>query len=641
MLTKISVQNFRGFQTLEVRPKPVTALLGPNSSGKSTVLHAIRFGCSVLSWALSDPRTKPWKSDDGWIGVWNGPVRIDEPFLPTSRAEELFTGTATDQELRIHLTFEDSDIIQEFFVALTFGNNQALKLSVWVKSSTAIDLVAGRPGKSKYVPRMLLDALRAGEPRAVFVPAFYGVIRREQARTTGQIEQHLSEGEQAQIVRNLVSRLTSLKELSDGLRLSVGAEISRCTSGQELDVATHLEALFRDTNGELELASAGTGLIALVALDASLRWYFARHVKGRPLIILLDEPEAHLHPRLQGQTGVRIADLVTGFGAQVFLATHSIEMANRLGTRRDAVLLGIDRTSKPAAVELTDESALVDALSRFCDLTPFAGLQLLASRRILFHEGTSDHVILEGCAQVYFANNPGRYAAFRKWTWARLEGASNAPAKDVLKKAIAPLFPALQSGELVRIVRVLDRDLHRQPVSGPAATDPKAHVEELDVVWSRHSIESLFIEPARLAAWIRPCLGSGPDVPPEADLLGFVAEAITAADADADLRQEAVLQLAPLSLRGKSLAQAQTAQAFNDSLRDARKMVESAPEVWQRGHDRAHFVLTRVRERLPRSLQNRVYRDIERIIRAYPGPALNASVLIPDEIRSLLDHMSR
>jgi hypothetical protein len=316
-------------------------------------------------------------------------------------------------------------------------------------------------------------------------------------------------------------------------------------------------------------------------------------------------------------------------------------MVNRIGQRRDSVLLAVDRAASPPAVELTSESSLLDALDRFCDLTPFASLQLLASRRIIFHEGSSDRRILEACARIHFANDPARQAAFRRWTWAQLRGADNASAKELLKQDIAPLFPALQAGDRIHLVRVLDRDLRRTPVFGPVTRDDKAHVDELDVVWSRHSIESLFLDAACLTAWLHGALGAGPDVPAEPDLRALIEQAITAANADPELTRDVVNQLVPLRMGALPAAQVDSAQAYARTLREANETARREPHIWQRGHDRARFVLSWVRDRLPARLQNKVRREIEQVVTAWPGSALASSALIPDEIRMLLDHLAK
>src|SRR5271168_510916 len=50
MITAIEIENFKGIRDrVRVELKPITLLFGPNSGGKSTILHAIQYGQEVFS----------------------------------------------------------------------------------------------------------------------------------------------------------------------------------------------------------------------------------------------------------------------------------------------------------------------------------------------------------------------------------------------------------------------------------------------------------------------------------------------------------------------------------------------------------------------------------------------------------------
>jgi AAA15 family ATPase/GTPase len=59
MLVRISISRFRGFKSLAFGCSPVTAIIGPNSSGKTSVLGAIRFVCDALRVALDHSEVRP------------------------------------------------------------------------------------------------------------------------------------------------------------------------------------------------------------------------------------------------------------------------------------------------------------------------------------------------------------------------------------------------------------------------------------------------------------------------------------------------------------------------------------------------------------------------------------------------------
>ncbi|WP_437734950.1 AAA family ATPase [Sorangium sp. So ce1335] len=638
MLTKVTLDRFRGFRSLTVDARQITAIVGRNSSGKTSVLHAIRMALEGLAIGLEEGA--PHLDSDLWITVFEGLVWDHARLHPVDDWTELFTDKEVGEgiAMTIGLGFEESDVIQALGVTLSYARNDQLRLRVRVRSDRAAEEAAELPKKSKFRSVRLSEVLRRSAPKAVFVPAFYGVTNGEEFRTSAVVSRLLGGGDQSRIVRNFIARLNSdaFNRLSDFLRYSIGATLVRRTTAQDADDVRHLAVYFQDTNGELELGSAGAGLVNMIALYAIMYHFRSDRRQGelgsRPVVYLLDEPEAHLHPKLQGDIGEALAALAVEFGAQLVIATHSIEMINRLGQRRDALLLAVDRASS-RAVELASEAALVRELSAWCDLTPFTSLNFLASRRILFHEGPSDAEILTGCAAIYFRNRPADLAAFKRWTLVSLGGVGNVKAQGVLKAVLTPsLFPTLDAREPVRAICVLDRDTERQGGFRQINELTRGHFEAYELVWPRYSIESMFIEPARLAAWIAAVLMPGAVARDE--LERYVSEAIKAANQDQKLLDDAEknLQLAKIRIDQMKLA---------DAIDAAKAQARAEPEIWQKGRDRARVVLREVRERLTtNSLKNQLRGSITSLIDAASVDKLgDPEVLIPAEIGELLEHM--
>jgi hypothetical protein len=287
--------------------------------------------------------------------------------------------------------------------------------------------------------------------------------------------------------------------------------------------------------------------------------------------------------------------------------------------------------AKSAAVPLTSEAEIVRELGAWCDLTPFASLNFLSSRKILFHEGPTDDEILARCAEAYFRNDDARLRAFRRWTLVELEGVTNADAARVLAKTLTPkIFPSLQAGDKVSIIRVLDSDGQRPPEF--STSSPAPHIEEMRVVWSHYSIESLFLSPDCLAGWLAPALDAAVDI--GFDLRAAVEEALAAADKDDALREDAIV--------ARARAYRQEAMPTDDANKKALRDVRQTPGVYQHGRKRAAFVLKRLRDRLPANLQNRVRSTLPKVLEAAPVEKLGKlDTLVPEEIRKLLDWMAK
>jgi len=639
MLKKVAIEGFRGFSSFIADFQETNVLVGPNNSGKTTLISAIRIACEAYSWALQEGNVYEFPElrtagDDETITI-SPPTFLGSmslPWISEEEVQELYFDP--NQGFSITLYFSSEDTIQSFELDVDEGGNMRIE----VTSPRILAEVKGLQYGSRKRVQRIQKLLRASEPVAVFVPIFPGAGPNEEYRNTAAVERMLIRGQQSQIVRNLVVRLDKegLSRLNRLLQDSAGATIRWMTPKAELDDVEHLKVYFEEQEGARELVSAGAGFSSLVAIFSALWRYRKDVVKDRPVLFLLDEPEAHLHPRLQGTTAMHLAELSRELETQLFIATHSVEVINRLARRSDAALLVVDKKSN-MATSLASESELLDELGRWCDLSPFSSIQFLRFRRILFHEGPSDAEILKRCAEVYFRGQPDRLTRFSRWTFAPLEGVNNAAAADVLKQALKPLLTADPSGEPVCVVRVLDRDYGRLPVLGPLQEDKNFNF--LDVVWSRHSIESLFLDASCLSGWLLLSLDkaySHGQTVSEQDLLGIVSEALRFADGDARLSTEATGQLMVALARGK-----RDDSSLIHALEQAKTELQTHPEVWQRGKDRAKLVLGEIRKRLPLPYQNCVRRDIVQLVTrgSVNAGQLDAKRLVPEEVQKLLEYM--
>jgi energy-coupling factor transporter ATP-binding protein EcfA2 len=633
MLRKVELTNYRGFAAFQADLSDVTVLIGKNSSGKSTVLQAIRLACESLAQTAA---FLPERVPDGWIWTSRKEVVSDPSALVgLSDWTQLFhhaqvgDGTSLD----ITLAFDETDALQELWVSFHYGRNRQLLRSVAVRSRQALASVSGMARKSDVKARLQMDLGRL-YPLSVFVPAFYGVIRTEEHRSRPLLTRLLGSGDQSHIVRNLVARLDAadLEQLNRTLLAPLGTRLTRRTAQADAENTADLHVYFQDDNGELELSSAGSGLVNLVALFSAMKLLQVQRVESenRPVLFLLDEPEAHLHPRLQAEAAEALTQLALHtFGVQLVLATHSVEVTNRLGQRRDAVLLHVDRKATPSVAVLRNDSDIVAALGSFCDLTPFTALNFLASRRVLFYEGPSDYKFLRACARLLYADQQDRWQRFLDYTPVPLNGVGNASAQGVLKALLTPaLFPTLQSGVPVRAALVKDRDFGRQP-KAPTSTNLANHLVVVEATWSRHSIESLFLDSRCLSAWLAPHIRLAPE-----DLVTQLDAAVKKADEDRALEDQAVDGRRAVHRRpdkdGKMLDE-------NTANQRARADVRENPAVFQHGKDRSRVLLQALRDTLPKgsfALRGSLVEIVEQAERNLL-PDLHRA--IPLEIRTLLD----
>jgi predicted ATPase len=58
MIRKVSFRNFKAYRSLDVELEPLTVLVGPNASGKTTLLEGLRLVSSVAQHLLGEPRSQ-------------------------------------------------------------------------------------------------------------------------------------------------------------------------------------------------------------------------------------------------------------------------------------------------------------------------------------------------------------------------------------------------------------------------------------------------------------------------------------------------------------------------------------------------------------------------------------------------------
>lgn len=648
MLKRITIENFRGFKQLDITQDlgAVTVLMGPNSSGKTTVLHAIRLACQVLDLALSGNVRA--RADSKGIVVGKDEL-VDSPgqLLALRDWQALFLDqvVGTGSAFKIKLVFEEKDPVQALDLVMSYARNQQLKYSLRVTAPSS----PPRPSNDKTLgdySKRIKKWLRDHAPRAVFIPPFYGVVTDEEYRPRVVVDKLVGSGDQSHAVRNLITGLEpyQLTRLNAFLTELIGASISYRTNGDKVETESPLRVEFKDTNGGIELSAAGAGLVNLIALYASLaRWQAS--AKTNLVMFLLDEPEAHLHPRLQGSTAQRMVSLVTQeFGAQLFMATHSVEIINRLGDEPDTTLLRTDRAATPSATVLSGQAAVLGDLSNWADLTPFTAINFMASRRVLFHEGPGDAKVLKRCAELRFRQQADKRREFERWALVPLDGSGNDKMVGLLQRLLAsPVWAQTQGVQPFKVATVLDRDYVREPGFHvqPASEGP-THAK---LVWPYHSIESVFLTAKVLGYWVRAFAGTCTPL----NLDDVIAQALAQVDGDDDLKIAAIDQLT-LCLQKQPLQNAKGDELALNTDRHRLRAMEVAreryaadgPAVLQRGKDRATKVLCLIHSHIAPPRKNQFPTDVIKLIeRVDLNDISDPIAAIPQDLLTLLDWMAQ
>ena len=73
MITKLRVKNFKALRDVEISLTPIHVLIGPNDSGKTSILDAIAALCRSVDHGLADAFLGSWK---GRELIWHADTSV-------------------------------------------------------------------------------------------------------------------------------------------------------------------------------------------------------------------------------------------------------------------------------------------------------------------------------------------------------------------------------------------------------------------------------------------------------------------------------------------------------------------------------------------------------------------------------------
>lgn len=453
-IKSIRLQRFRQFNDLTIAVGDFNLLVGPNNCGKSTVLHAIRAFFQLMHGHVKF---------DGTPATATYHKRFltgAEEIAPTPDIKELWYEQKTGKPLTISLTFDDD---------VTFG--VSLRQQFGQIHVSADDLPTG------------LTAAKASEylgTDVAYIPGLVGVLVTEPYATTARRNSLASQGRYAEIFRSSMHQLKTknaalVNQINSWLTNLFGVTVSEITFDSESD--EYVIVKYRQGDFDLDVVSSGAGLQQVIQI---LTYLYLK----KPRVLLVDEPDAHLHSKLQARLGEVFRKVAEDLGAQVFLSTHSLDLIDTF-TTNEVIVVDSSKTHIAAIGRNKDlVSALVDA-----DVVDVSALsRLLSSRRLVVVEDKDQTVLKaidKACGSALYSSKSPSYVLPAK-------GVSNFRSIAELGKVLVGL-----TGTRFEITFLQDRDgmpdflvkpfLKAQEAEGVAA-----------YLLKRHEIESYLLEPALL-----------------------------------------------------------------------------------------------------------------------------------------------
>jgi hypothetical protein len=283
----------------------------------------------------------------------------------------------------------------------------------------------------------------------------------------------------------LLRRSDPWELLQQNLRVTFGAELDIASFREEYHSYIQVEVVKGLLEGFKLKRHAGYNKRDLMVEGSGfLQWLsvFALAMDAEIDVLLLDEPDAHLHSSLQEQLLDSLRDIAAATGKQILVATHSSEI---LRNAEPPDILHIRGHGGKYLVEEKQKVGLLAGLGS--DYAPRVD-RAKRTKRILFLEGRSDLVVLKALADQLQMSWPDGWT---EWTTSRTQK-ERKHLYLVLKEEIPGLV----------VLSLRDRDDEPAETVGADLVDKTASADDgfHPRRWRRRYIESYLIWPPAMAA---------------------------------------------------------------------------------------------------------------------------------------------
>ncbi|EKC5748445.1 AAA family ATPase [Cronobacter muytjensii] len=327
MLSKVKIERFKNIVDIEIHLGGINILIGSNNAGKSSIQQAIQFGVSIAQstgqqgarWA--EDRCPSSLSSESLI---YSPLRDIDALAPNGKLQ-------TSLEHAIKITFEEQT---SSAITIRKGKNRNIATSI--------------EGKS------LGEHLQSIEnPYSMIVPGLAGIPSFEEYRPPSVVRKAAAKGDSNSVFRNILLLLSKDQRSWASFKQKFNAVFPDYEISVEFNpnVDEHINALVTSNEISLPIDSCGTGILQATQI---LAYYYLY----KPKLLILDEPDSHLHPNNQRTLALLLKELHQETDCQIIISTHSRHFFEAL--KNDANVFWINNSSLVENADDVERSILLE-----------------------------------------------------------------------------------------------------------------------------------------------------------------------------------------------------------------------------------------------------------------------------------------
>ena len=405
-IQSVHVKRFRSIDDAFFNVSSVNVFIGANNSGKSTLAQLIHFGIAILQSINLE-------------GKWGKKEKASLSLSPTqllySPCDDLYAlGKGGNLLEKINLAIE---------LSLVFTDGEQIQTEIRKGRNGNISVQVNNVPVARTLASL-------EDPFTIYSPGLAGIARSETFISDGVLLRTIARGDANLVLRNILFRLSQeTKEwngfLEDLRRLFENIEIEVEYSNKTDE---HIKVYANTGTGRVPIELAGTGVLQAVQILGYVQFF-------RPSVILLDEPDSHLHPNNQRLLCKLLQGVAEERSTQVFLTTHSRHVVDALSGQANflwvrngtveqmeqdhdlAVLMDIGALDVKEMLSKSHAKCIVlteDALKRSLEvLLEASGLPIENTLVLAYHGCTSPHNLRPLLELIRASNSSGKIILHR------------------------------------------------------------------------------------------------------------------------------------------------------------------------------------------------------------------------------------